>query len=170
MQIRPMRMADLAVVERLEQQLFPSPHSLSQLEKAMAGRHWLWLAEEVPASTGGLNSEEGAMVSSVLPVETPVYGYLIASYGGGVADLLSIGVASGFQRRGIARQLLQSLLEQLPSQHVDELFLEVRRSNTSAIGLYHQCGLQQVGVRKGYYPAADGREDALVMRYGPTLE
>jgi len=46
------------------------------------------------------------------------------------------------------------------------LFLEVRPSNTQAINLYDSLGFETVGLRRHYYPADQGREDALVMRYG----
>jgi ribosomal-protein-alanine N-acetyltransferase len=45
------------------------------------------------------------------------------------------------------------------------MFLEVRPSNTPALALYQKAGFETIGRRKGYYPAADGREDALVMRW-----
>ena len=45
-----------------------------------------------------------------------------------------------------------------------EAFLEVRPSNTAAIRLYLSMGFAQVGVRRGYYQAVGGREDAAVLR------
>ncbi len=45
-----------------------------------------------------------------------------------------------------------------------EAFLEVRPSNTAAARLYHSLGFEQVGVRRGYYQATVGREDAAVLR------
>ena len=45
-----------------------------------------------------------------------------------------------------------------------EAYLEVRPSNTAAIRLYQSLGFQQVGVRRGYYQAVGGREDAAVLR------
>ena len=44
------------------------------------------------------------------------------------------------------------------------MLLEVRPSNPAAIRLYDRYGFQRIGVRRGYYPAAEGREDAIVMR------
>ena len=43
------------------------------------------------------------------------------------------------------------------------LFLEVRPSNTAAQSLYTRFGFRKVAVRRGYYPARSGREDALVL-------
>ncbi|MOA65737.1 ribosomal-protein-alanine N-acetyltransferase [compost metagenome] len=48
-------------------------------------------------------------------------------------------------------------------QNAVECFLEVRESNQSAYRLYERYGFNEVGRRRGYYPAVDGREDALVM-------
>jgi [ribosomal protein S18]-alanine N-acetyltransferase len=45
-----------------------------------------------------------------------------------------------------------------------EAFLEVRPSNTAAARLYHSLGFEQVGIRRGYYQATAGREDAQVLR------
>jgi ribosomal-protein-alanine N-acetyltransferase len=46
---------------------------------------------------------------------------------------------------------------------VVQLWLEVRESNKSAIALYQNNGFDVAGTRKGYYPAENGREDALLM-------
>ena len=43
------------------------------------------------------------------------------------------------------------------------LLLEVRPSNERALALYRHFGFSQIGVRRGYYPASLGREDALVL-------
>jgi ribosomal-protein-alanine N-acetyltransferase len=45
-----------------------------------------------------------------------------------------------------------------------DVFLEVRPSNPAAIRLYQSHGFAQIGVRRGYYQALDGREDAVVLR------
>jgi ribosomal-protein-alanine N-acetyltransferase len=43
------------------------------------------------------------------------------------------------------------------------MFLEVRASNISAIALYENIGFNEMAVRRGYYPAHQGREDAILM-------
>jgi ribosomal-protein-alanine N-acetyltransferase len=43
------------------------------------------------------------------------------------------------------------------------MFLEVRPSNVAARALYERTGFQPIGRRPRYYPARDGREDAIVM-------
>jgi ribosomal-protein-alanine N-acetyltransferase len=43
------------------------------------------------------------------------------------------------------------------------MFLEVRPSNRPGQALYERFGFRKVARRRGYYPAAAGREDALVL-------
>ena len=80
----------------------------------------------------------------------------------GEAELLDIVVDPAEQGRGVGRLLLEAVLDELQGQ-AERMFLEVRESNDSAIGLYSALGFVEVGVRHGYYPAAKGREDALLM-------
>jgi len=56
------------------------------------------------------------------------------------------------------------LLERARSAGMQEVFLEVRPSNPIAIHLYESLGFTRVGVRKGYYQATGGREDAWVYK------
>lgn len=81
------------------------------------------------------------------------------------AELLLLAVEPDFQRRGIATQLLKQMEGPL-SKVANELFLEVRRSNLSAISVYESLGFNCLGERLRYYPipgAAGKREDALIF-------
>lgn len=78
--------------------------------------------------------------------------------------LLNIAVARAQQGQGIARALLDLLYERCRARQASLLWLEVRPSNERACALYTREGFVEVGRRKGYYPAPEGREDALVMR------
>lgn len=93
-----------------------------------------------------------------------VAGYGVMTLGAGEAHLLNLCVGHDFRRRGIGRGLLELLLEHARSHGVTDLFLEVRPSNPAAIRLYVASGFQQIGVRRSYYQAVGGREDALVFR------
>ncbi|MDT7837421.1 ribosomal protein S18-alanine N-acetyltransferase [Aquabacterium sp. OR-4] len=93
-------------------------------------------------------------------------GYMVAMRGVGETHLLNITVAPAWQRRGHARALLARLLAQCRARADEALWLEVRQSNAPARALYAACGFAEVGLRRGYYPAERGREDALVMRLG----
>ncbi|HEX5513482.1 MAG TPA: ribosomal protein S18-alanine N-acetyltransferase [Gammaproteobacteria bacterium] len=97
-----------------------------------------------------------------------ILGYALMSCGGGEAHLLNICVDPEYQGAGLGRTLLQHVLRHAGRLGADQLFLEVRPSNTRALALYEDMGFIEVGRRKGYYPAERGREDALVLaRYIP---
>jgi ribosomal-protein-alanine N-acetyltransferase len=59
--------------------------------------------------------------------------------------------------------MLDRLIAEARKLRAETVFLEVRDSNRRAIRLYQQAGFNEIGLRKGYYPATQGREDAIVM-------
>ncbi len=93
-----------------------------------------------------------------------VCGYAVLSMGAGEAHVLNLCIAEPERRRGIGRALLLELLAHARDRGIRDAFLEVRRSNRTAIALYQALGFECVGQRRGYYQAQDGREDALVYR------
>jgi len=78
------------------------------------------------------------------------------------AEILTVGVATAAQRRGLARRMLAALYAEAIRRRARELFLEVRVDNRPAISLYESEGFARIGVRRGYYE--NGRVDAVVMR------
>ena len=80
----------------------------------------------------------------------------------GEAHILNISVAPNEQGQGIGRRMLEHLIE-LATGKAETIFLEVRPSNVGAIALYEKMGFNEIGVRKGYYPATNGREDAIML-------
>lgn len=79
------------------------------------------------------------------------------------AHLLNITIAPQSQGRGLGLLLLEHLMRRACELKAGECFLEVRASNQSAYRLYERYGFNEIGRRRDYYPAAGGREDALVM-------
>lgn len=79
------------------------------------------------------------------------------------AHLLKIAIMPTHQRQGLGEQFLEQMFVVAKEASVSQMFLEVRPSNVAARGLYEKKGFDTVGRRKDYYPAAEGREDALVM-------
>ena len=79
------------------------------------------------------------------------------------AELQAITVVPGARRQGIATRLLERGIVQARAWGSERLLLEVRESNLAAIDLYRRAGFQCDGVRRGYYPADSGREDAWLM-------
>jgi len=91
-------------------------------------------------------------------------GYGIMSMGAGEAHVLNICVRADLRGRGLARRLMVWLLDEARGAGHGWAFLEVRPSNRPAILLYESLGFEPVGLRRGYYQAVGGREDAIVYR------
>jgi [ribosomal protein S18]-alanine N-acetyltransferase len=93
-----------------------------------------------------------------------VIGYGVMSVGAGEAHILNLCIDAAFRCQGIGRRMLDYLLDKGAAAGMSEAFLEVRPSNTAAIRLYLSVGFDQVGMRRGYYQAVGGREDAAVLK------
>jgi ribosomal-protein-alanine N-acetyltransferase len=103
-------------------------------------------------------------VCRVVTVSRQVMAYGVMSFGAGEAHILNLCVNEPYRCRGVGRRLLSSLIERAAAAGMADAFLEVRPSNTAAIRLYLALGFEQAGMRRGYYQAAHGREDAAVLR------
>lgn len=91
-----------------------------------------------------------------------IVGHAVMSVAVGEAHLLNICVGPEWQGRGLGRRLLHRVFRIAAERNADTVFLEVRASNTLARALYASEGFVEIGQRRGYYPHANGREDALV--------
>jgi len=100
-----------------------------------------------------------------------VVGYFIAMSGVGELHLLNITVAPAWQGQGFGSSLMRTVQAHASALGLDSLWLEVRQSNLKARALYRHLGFAEVGLRKGYYPAVNQREDAIVMslQVPPTM-
>jgi [ribosomal protein S18]-alanine N-acetyltransferase len=92
-----------------------------------------------------------------------IIGYGIISIGAGECHFLNICIAPPHQQHGHGARLVEQLLQVARHKRARSALLEVRVSNVAAFRLYHKMGFNEIGVRKGYYPARLGREDALVL-------
>jgi ribosomal-protein-alanine N-acetyltransferase len=92
-----------------------------------------------------------------------ILGYGVLSVAADECHLLNICIDPAFQRRGHGALLVAHLLQIARQAGARNALLEVRVSNQSAFRLYHRMGFNEIGVRKAYYPAQRGREDALVL-------
>jgi ribosomal-protein-alanine N-acetyltransferase len=93
-----------------------------------------------------------------------IVAYGIVAMGAGEAHVLNLCVNEAMRGRGVGRQMLKLLVERSAQAGMQDVFLEVRPSNLHAIALYQSVGFIEVGRRRGYYQAVDGREDALVLK------
>jgi|TARA_B110000211_G_scaffold79311_1_gene92986 [ribosomal protein S18]-alanine N-acetyltransferase len=100
-------------------------------------------------------------------------GFYIGEKAGPDFTLMDICVTPSEQGKGIAKQLLRQFIEYGEQQNAENLFLEVRESNTRAIALYERAGFIEMSVRKNYYPsdnpAKNGFEDAILMGMALSL-
>ncbi len=141
-QIRPMHELDVPVVVAIERSAYQFPWSEGIFRDCLRVGY----------------------VCRVVESGSDIAGYGIMSIGAGEAHVLNVCVREEYRRRGLARRVLLYLLERARGAGMYEAFLEVRPSNLTATRLYHSLGFQQVGIRRGYYQATHGREDAVVLR------
>jgi len=92
-----------------------------------------------------------------------VEAYGILSVAVGESHLLNLCVRSESRQQGIGRKLLRHMIALARQHDAEVLFLEVRLSNTPARTLYENEGFNELGNRRDYYPAGEGREDALIL-------
>lgn len=95
-------------------------------------------------------------------LDEELVGYFVLMAAANEAHLLNLSVAARHQRVGHGRALLREALELARRRAARGLFLEVRPSNYAAQILYTRFGFRRIAVRRGYYPAHSGREDAHV--------
>jgi ribosomal-protein-alanine N-acetyltransferase len=142
--MRPVTVDTLDVLLAIEARCYSHPWTRGNFIDALAAGY---LAQ-------GLQTPAGELVA-----------YMIAMAGVDEWHLLNITVAPEHQGRGHAVRLLHELARHARSTGADSVWLEVRPSNLRARAIYARHGYLQVGVRRGYYPDADGqREDALVLK------
>ena len=139
------------------------PMTLSHLDAVMAVEQ---AAYEFPWTRGNMIDSllTGHLASVLLAPDGAVVGYFVAMVGVEEVHLLNLTVAPAHQRQGHALELLDVLVSHCREHQARRLWLEVRPSNARAQRIYERYGFRMVGVRRGYYPAAQGRrEDAQVM-------
>lgn len=140
MRIRRMTISDLPSVAAIEKKGYQFPWGEDIFRDCLKARYECWVCEE----------------------RDKVLGYCIASIAVGEAHVLNLCVDPAEQGQGIGRKLLENLIDSARGR-AETVFLEVRPSNTVAIALYENMGFNEIGIRKGYYPAENGREDALML-------
>ena len=139
--IRPMQEDDLDEVIAIEEAVYPFPWTRGIFHDCLLIGYSCW----------------------VYQFEEQIVGYVVMSIAAGEAHVLTLAVHPEFQGKGLARKILEHVLMISRERGAESIFLEVRPSNQRAIRIYEKAGFNEIGIRKGYYPDVDGREDALVM-------
>lgn len=139
--LRPMQLDDLDQIMEIEPQIYSHPWSRGNFSDSLHAGYSCWVYE----------------------LEGQFIGYAVMMMVLDEAHVLNISIARDYQGRGLGRALLQNLIDVARRRGAQIMFLEVRPSNLAARGLYDSMGFNEFSVRKGYYPAKDGREDAILM-------
>ena len=148
--LRPLTLTDLGVIERIERSAYPTPWSRSMF----AGE----IAKQSSICLGAVDTDEADRL----------VGYLIISRYADAWHIMNVAVDPDYRRRGVATKLINRLFEVTAGDDRRGYTLEVRVSNGQAIKLYEGLGFVARGIRRGYY--TDNREDALIMWKDPLRE
>lgn len=146
--LRPMAPMDLDRITAIEKEIFPDPWSKRSFAAMIRQAHIHAIVAE--GRKGGEGGEGGGVI-----------GYGMCSLAADEGEILNIAVIDAKRGQGLGRVLLDALLDYLKKGGAGRVYLEVRRSNEAAIGLYRASGFTPQGVRPSYY--AQPREDALTM-------
>jgi len=138
---RPMQMADVDAVMAIEPTIFPYPWSRGNFADSLNSGYSCWVAEQ----------------------DGKIMGYAVLMIVLDEAHILNISIAAPYQGRGLGRALMAHMVEVARKHQALNMFLEVRPSNIPAIGLYESMGFNEMAIRRNYYPARHGREDAVLM-------
>lgn len=141
MKLRDMTTPDVETVLGIEQQVHSHPWTRGNFNDALASGN----------------------ICKVYETDSEIAGYAILLPALDELELLDIGIAKSYQRMGLGKNLLQDMMAWARDHQFKRMLLEVRQSNAAAVGLYRSSGFVDIGLRRGYYPAARGREDAIIM-------
>jgi [ribosomal protein S18]-alanine N-acetyltransferase len=140
-EFRPMQQADVDSVMEIERCAYDFPWTTGIFRDCLRVGYCCWLLSQL----------------------SDIDAYSVMTVGAGEAHILNLCVRPDMQGRGLGRAMLDHLLDLASDHRADTVFLEVRPSNGAAINLYETMGFNCVGVRRNYYPAVRGREDALIL-------
>ena len=145
MRLRPLASADAPRCAELEKVLFPgeSPWPARAFEQEIAAGHTTYWAVDASVNREGHNVNRAevlgyAGVGRMGPAAWPEY------------EIRTIGVDPAAQRQGIARLMMDAIVE-LADSHDAPIFLEVRVGNDPAIRLYEAYDFVINGLRRNYY-------------------
>lgn len=141
MTIISMTSAHVAQIAELEKRCFNDPWSENSIASELNNRLSCWLV-----------ALEGDVVIGYVGSQTVL----------GETDMMNIAVHPDYRNQGVAKNLIQTLMDTLSGQGSHSLMLEVRQSNEPAKNLYASLGFETVGIRKNYY--RNPKENALILR------
>lgn len=140
--LRDMTEDDLESVLRIEREVHTYPWTQGNFSDALRGKYVCKVHE----------SEADGII-----------GYAVLMMAVDEAELLDIAIDAKHQRMGFGGEMLEELAALARRANMRRMVLEVRVSNEAAVGLYRKFGFTDIGLRRDYYQAAYGREDAILM-------
>ena len=141
LEIRAMLNDDLSDVMDVEKNSYTHPWTLGIFRDCLRVGYHCWVAEN----------------------DKKIIGYGIVMMAASESHILNLCIHPDYQGKGYGRELLHFLVTQAQQSGSDMILLEVRESNKTAISLYDSSGFHELGVRRDYYPADNGREDAVIL-------
>ena len=138
---RKMKEADLDRILQIENSAYPLPWSEGIFRDCLRAGYTCTLCE----------------------LDGELVGYSILSVAADEGHLLNLCLYPDYQGKGLGRQMLRHTISLAEKKGAKTLFLEVRVSNSAANQLYLSEGFNEIAQRLNYYPASNGREDALVF-------
>jgi ribosomal-protein-alanine N-acetyltransferase len=137
---------DIKAIADIERRSFTDPWSESSFDELLAHSRMYF-----------------ACVRQAAGAPRPALGYVVAWFAGGQGEIANLAVEPAARGRGFGSRLLDAALDEARRHGVEEVFLEVRDSNSRARQLYESRGFAEVGRRRRYYrrPA----EDAVILRW-----
>jgi len=137
---RPAAPNDIDQIYALEQACSQNPWTRDGIASSLASRDSIfWVAEDQ---------------------ENRIIGFACSSLVLDELHILEVAVDRCYRNKGVATLLINQLIQTAAEHNATRAYLEVRRSNRSAIRLYEKCGFTAETVRSGYY---SDREDAVFM-------
>ena len=133
--------ADIDAIMAIENVIYPHPWTRGNFNDSLRAGYQCWSMEAGGETTG----------------------YSVMMIAAGEAHVLNLSIAAQWQRQGRGREMLQFLLKLARDFSASRILLEVRPSNVAGRGLYADAGFSEIATRRDYYPARDGREDAIVL-------
>lgn len=137
----PMQMRDLDAIMRIEPTIYSHPWTRGNFSDSLKSGYSAWN----------------------MLIGDEIIGYALMMMVLDEAHLLNISIAKAYQKQGFGQMLLEKMLAIAKQHQANDMFLEVRASNVAAISLYEKMGFNEMSIRRHYYPAHTGREDAVLM-------
>ena len=138
---RQMALEDISAVIQLENEVYQFPWTDRIFKDCIRVGYDCWLAN----------------------LGNTIVAHAVISIAAGESHILNLSVTRNHQGKGIGKQFIQFLLNIARNKRAQIMMLEVRPSNIRAINCYSSAGFNEIGCRKDYYPAPNGKEDALLF-------